>query len=1172
MVLDGSMGALIQQRGLNGEVRGNNDMLVITNPDAIRQIHREYLEAGADIIETNTFNAQRISQTEYHTEQYVEEINRRAAQLAREEADRMTALNPGKPRFVAGSIGPTGKTASMSPNVDDPAMRAVTYDELFDAYREQIRALAEGGVDVLLIETIFDTLNAKATIMAAESIFKEIGRRLPIMLSITIADAAGRMLTGQSIEAFVATVMFARPLSIGINCSFGPAQLRPYIKQLRKAAPCYVSAYPNAGLPNALGEYDETPESMAAYMRTMVSEGLVDIVGGCCGTTPEHIRVLSHECQAAAHKHDNTPKVAWLAGIDAFSPMEGTFINVGERCNVAGSRKFLRLINEKQYDEALTIARKQVRDGAMLLDINMDDGMLDAKAEMTHFLNLMASDPEVARVPWMVDSSKFDVIEAALKCIQGKAVVNSISLKEGEEEFLRRARIISSYGAAMVVMAFDEKGQATTYGRKIEVCARAYKLLTEQAGINPNDIIFDPNILTIATGMKEHDRYALDFIEATEWIKHNLPGARVSGGVSNLSFSFRGNNYLREAMHSVFLYHAISRGMDMAIVNPASKVQYADIPADLLTALEDVILCRKDNAAETLVETAAKYSDKSVECGVRNEESGLRSAMTLEERIIASLQRGDNEHLYEDMREALAAYPTPQSIIEGPLMKGMTLVGDLFGSGKMFLPQVVKSARTMKQAVGIVMGEITMRQNSMAQQTGSMAQQTGNTAQQQSEPTDGAPKPKFLLATVKGDVHDIGKNITGVVLGCNNFDVTDLGVMVEASEIVNAAKEKSTDFIGLSGLITPSLDEMCNVAAELKKAGITVPLFIGGATTSALHTAVKIAPLYDGPVFYVKDAAQNPIIAMQLLGDERDNAIAILKTEQERLRQTMRQPQTQEKASDSTRPVIDWGQEPIDKPTYTGTRTYHNIAVAEVRPYINWTYFYNLWRVSPGTPEATSIQQEAEELINQLVREHATLQAVVGFYPSYGTSHSIMVECGHGEGCPCCGGKPVEIATPRQAKPNKQGVRLSLCDYVAPKGYGDHIGAFAITISKDILNRLEALKSEGNDYDALLLQSVCDRLAEAASEWMHHKVRKQLWGYAPDEIADIKRFYKACYRGIRPAVGYPSLPDQKEIFNIDKLLNLKQIGISLTENGAMYPQSSVCGLYLASPRSEYFIV
>lgn len=1151
MVLDGSMGALIQQRGLNAAVGGNNDMLSLTNPDAIRLIHREYLEAGADIIETNTFNAQSISQAKYHTGQRVAEMNRTAARLAREEADRMTALTPHQPRFVAGSIGPTGKTASMSPNVDDPAMRAVTYDELFHSYREQIQALIVGGVDALLIETVFDTLNAKATIMAAESVFSDMGRRLPIMLSITIADAAGRMLTGQSIEAFVATVMFAQPLSIGINCSFGPAQLRPYIKQLRNAAPCYVSAYPNAGLPNALGQYDESPESMAAYMRTMVTEGLVDIVGGCCGTTPEHIRVMARECRSAAHCRKDTPKVAWLAGIDAFSPMEGTFINVGERCNVAGSRKFLRLVSEKQYDEALTIARKQVRDGAMLLDINMDDGMLDAKAEMTHFLNLMASDPEVSRVPWMVDSSKFDVVEAALKCIQGKAVINSISLKEGEEEFLRRAKVISGYGAAMVVMAFDENGQATSRDRKIEVCSRAYRLLTEKAGVSPDDIIFDPNILTIATGMREHDRYALDFIEATAWIKRNLPEARVSGGVSNLSFSFRGNNYLREAIHSVFLYHAIAAGMDMAIVNPATKVQYADIPDDLLTALEDVILCRRDNAVETLVETAAKYSDKKV-VTAGGDNSAERSTMPLEERIVAALQRGDNEHLDEDMREALLAYPTPQSIIEGPLMKGMTLVGDLFGCGKMFLPQVVKSARTMKQAVRMVMGD--------------MQQQSGHAV--------GGAKPKFLLATVKGDVHDIGKNITGVVLACNNFDVTDLGVMVEASEIVKEAKEKSVDFIGLSGLITPSLDEMCNVAAELSKAGVTVPLFIGGATTSALHTAVKIAPLYHGPVFYVKNAAQNPIIAMQLLGEERNTAIAVLKTEQERLRQTMLKPSAAENTAECTRPMTDWDSEPIDRPIYVGTRTYYNIAIAEVRPYINWTYFYRLWRVSPDTPEAVAIQQEAEKLINALVKERATLQALVGFYPAYSTGRSIVAKYSHTGDCPCCGGarQRVEINTPRQTAPNRQGLCMSLCDYVAPKGYGDHIGAFAITISKEILDRLERLKDEGNDYDALLLQSVCDRLTEATSEWMHHRVRKELWGYAPDEIADTLRFYKADYRGIRPAVGYPSLPDQKEIFNIDKLLNLKQIGIRLTENGAMYPQSSVCGLYLASPRAEYFVV
>lgn len=1151
MVLDGSMGVMIQHLGLPEEYfnneqtahlttpqHGNNDMLCITRPELIRKIHRDYLEAGADIIETNTFNAQAISQAEYHTDEFVEQINICAAQLAREEADKMTATNPDKPRFVAGSIGPTGKTASMSPNVNDPAMRAITYDTLYEAYRQQIAALVKGGVDILLIETIFDTLNTKAALMAADSIFTETGKRLPIMLSITIADAVGRMLTGQNIEAFVTSVMFAKPLSIGINCSFGPAQLRPYIKQMHNVVPCFVSAYPNAGLPNAMGEYDETPESMAAYIRTMLDEGLLNIVGGCCGTTPEHIRLIAREVKASGivRKPHNNHK-AWLSGINAFTPLEKTFINVGERCNVAGSRKFLRLINEKQYDEALTIARKQVRDGAMLLDVNMDDGMLNAKEEMVHFLNLMASDPEVAQLPWMVDSSKFEVVEAALKCIQGKAVVNSISLKEGPEEMLRKARIISSYGAAMVVMAFDEKGQATTRDRKIEVCARAYKLLTEEAGINPEDIIFDPNVLTVATGMKEHDRYALDFIEATEWIKKNLPGAKVSGGISNLSFSFRGNNYLREAMHAVFLYHAIQHGMDMGIVNPASKVLYNDIPEKLLTALEDVILCRREDAAEQLISIADEYRDKKV--GTPADNTTDRSTMSLEERIIDALQRGDNEYLDTDMQEALNTYPSPQAIIEGPLMAGMTKVGNLFGEGKMFLPQVVKSARTMKQAVETVFPSVTSQPQRPIKSN----------------------QPKYLLATVKGDVHDIGKNITGVVLGCNNFEVIDLGVMVPADKIVEAAKENDVDFIGLSGLITPSLDEMCTIASELKKAGISVPLFIGGATTSAIHTSVKIAPLYDGPVFYVKDAAQNPILAMQLMSEERDSVIAVLKTEQERMRQAARKPKAKAENTDTLeyRLKVDWDKEQLKTPTYTGVRNIENISIAEIRPYINWTYFYHLWRVSPDTPEADNIRNEAEELINSLIKECHNLRATVGFFNAYGTCDSIVAG-------------DVEIRTPRQKRQNNSCKCLSLCDYVAPQKYKDHIGVFAVTISEELKNKLEDFKAEDNSYDALLLQSVCDRLTEAASEWLHHKVRKELWGYSPEETLSVKQLYKAAYRGIRPAVGYPSLPDQKVIFQLNKLIDLSRIGITLTENGAMYPQSSVCGMYLASPHAEYFMV
>ena len=1167
MVLDGAMGVMIQHKHLtesdfSGQQPelwdvpqlGNNDLLCITNPDIIRKIHRDYLEAGADIIETNTFNAQAISQADYHTTQYVEQINLCAARIAKEEAERMTRLTPDKPRFVAGSIGPTGKTASMSPDVDNPAMRTITFDELFCAYQQQIMALVKGGIDILLIETIFDTLNAKAAIMAAKNVFGQTGTQLPIMLSITIADAAGRMLTGQDIEAFVTSVTFAQPLSIGINCSFGPAQLRPYIKQLRNVSPFYVSAYPNAGLPNAMGEYDETPESMAKYMRELLDEGLVDIVGGCCGTTPEHIWLLAHEvenCMAQrTERHVQSSRTQdkhpWLSGIDAFTPIDGTFINVGERCNVAGSRKFLKLICGKQYEEALAIARKQVRDGAMLIDVNMDDGMLDTKEEMTTFLNIMASDPEVARVPWMIDSSKFDVIEAALKCVQGKAVVNSISLKEGEQEFLRRARVINSYGAAMVVMAFDEKGQATTRDRKIEICKRAYNLLTKQADVAPEDIIFDPNVLTIATGMKEHDRYALDFIEAVEWIKKNLHGARVSGGVSNLSFAFRGNNYLREAMHAVFLYHAIRKGMDMAIVNPASNVSYDDIPDKLLEALEDVILCRHVDAAERLTEIANEYCDKKT--GI-DDSADNRSGMSLEERIMASIQRGDSEYLQADLQEALALYPSPQAIIEGPLMRGMENVGNLFGKGKMFLPQVVKSARIMKQAVNIVMQD--MAGNHL----------TG---------VDGEQRPTFLLATVKGDVHDIGKNIAAVVLGCNNFNVIDLGVMVSADRIVEEAKTNKVDFIGLSGLITPSLNEMCIVASELKKAGVSAPLFIGGATTSAIHTAVKIAPLYDGPVFHVKDASQNPVIATQLMGEEHDSVIAVLKTEQERMRQAANRPQHTTTISSMHKLRIDWSKEQLATPTYLGIRKLDAISITEIRPFINWKYFYHLWRVSPGTSEADNIRNEAELMINRLTEEQMTLRAIIGFYHAYGTDSSIFVQPENNDSTTCS--QLVEIPTPRQRKQNKHGNCLSLCDYVAPKGYGDHIGMFAITISSELTYKLEQLKSADDDYNALLLQSVCDRLVEAASEWLHHVVRKHLWGYSPDETVDIPGFYKADYRGIRPAVGYPSLPDQKVIFRLNELLQAEDIGIKLTENGAMYPQSSVCGLYLASPHSEYFLI
>ena len=1167
IILDGAMGTMLQRQGL-GEadfrgdlfpdwpvrLQGNNDVLALTRPDVLRAIHRAYLEAGADLIETNTFNAQRISQADYHTEEYVARINCAAARLAREEADRMTALTPHKPRYVAGSVGPTNKTLSMSPDVENPAFRAITYDELLDAYTEQMNALAEGGVDLFLIETIFDTLNAKAALQAAARAAEKAGRRIPVMLSATIADASGRTLSGQTLDAFLTSVAHCSDLfSVGLNCSFGAADMRPYLRELAAKAPCRVSAHPNAGLPDEEGRYSETPESMAQAMQGFVDDRSVNIIGGCCGSTPDHIRAIA--CMAEGRQArplptaDTQPRAGWLAGLDAFSPLPGTFVNVGERCNVAGSRKFLRLIKEKQYDEALAIARKQVRDGAMMLDINMDDGLLDTEAEMTHFLRLMASDPEVARLPWMIDSSRFEVIEAALKCVQGKAVVNSISLKEGEERFVQRARIISQYGAAMVVMAFDEEGQATTYERKVAVCERAYRLLTEKAGVKPCDIIFDPNILTVATGMKEHDRYALDFIRATGYIRKHLPGVHVSGGVSNLSFAFRGHNYLREAMHAVFLYHAIAQGMDMGIVNPASKVMYHDIPADLLEAIEDVVLCRRDDAAERLMERARNDEEPSLAAAADAPQTDRRQ-VPLEQRLMNALRTGDDEHLADDLTEALAAYDAPGHIIEGPLMRGMQLVGDLFGEGKMFLPQVVKSARTMKKAVAFL-------QPFLEQQ-----KQTGK-----------AGNGCYVVATVKGDVHDIGKNIVAVVLGCNNFDVVDLGVMVPAEKIVEAVREHGAEFVALSGLITPSLDEMCHTAQAMQQAGLRVPLFIGGATTSDLHTALKIAPLYDGPVFHVKDAAQNPVLALQLKGEGGEELIAENRRRQEQLvaehrrKQTAHRPQENEDGCPSAtagtvrRLHIDWDNETLPAPSFTGCRTLTDIPLGEVRELINWVYFFNLWRVKRGTPEAEALQQEADALLDDLQTRH-TLRGQVAFYPAYATDHSVVM---------LKNGEEVEIPTPRQRSAAAPGEPLlSLCDFVAPLPQRDHLGAFAMTLSPQLVAEVERAKTEGDDYHSLMLQAVCDRLAEAGAEWLHREVRRRLWGYAPDEQLSPTDLARAAYQGIRPAVGYPSLPDQQQIFKVASLLDFDRLGIRLTENGAMYPQSSVCGLLFSHPQSRYF--
>ena len=895
LVLDGAMGTMIQSYGLQeadfrgerfadvpGLMKGNNDLLCLTRPDVVTDIHRRYLEAGADIIETNTFNAQRISMEDYGMQDICREINLEAARIARRIADEYTELNPAKPRFVAGSVGPTNKTCSMSADVNDPANRALTFDTLAHAYTEQMTALIEGGVDALLIETIFDTLNAKAALYAAEKAMKQAGRKVPLMLSVTVADITGRTLSGQTLEAFLASVSHANIFSIGLNCSFGARQLKPFLRTLSARAPYYISAYPNAGLPNEMGEYDQTPEEMSAQMQEYIDEGLVNIIGGCCGTTDAYIARFAQLVESGnAHPHIPVEKSHWmqLSGLELTEVKpESNFINVGERCNVAGSRRFLRLINEKKYDEALSIARKQVEDGALVIDINMDDGLLEAKEEMTTFLNLLASEPEIARVPLMIDSSKWEVIQAGLKCIQGKAIVNSISLKEGEEIFLNHAREIRQLGAAVVVMAFDEQGQADTYERKIEVCGRAYKLLVEQAGFPPEDIIFDPNVLSVATGIAEHDRYALDFIRATQWIRQHLPGAHVSGGVSNLSFSFRGNNYIREAMHAVFLYHAIGAGMDMAIVNPATSVLYSDIAPDLLTVLEDVILCRRADATERLIEKASeilmqanKEKETKEHVHQASQASNWRNG-NVGERLQHALVKGIGDYLETDLTEAIQAGYQAVEIIEGPLMEGMNQVGTLFGEGKMFLPQVVKTARTMKRAVSILQPYIE--------------------AGKQSDGGKGSERVsagKVLLATVKGDVHDIGKNIVSVVMACNNYEVIDLGVMVPAETIVQRAIDEQVNIIGLSGLITPSLDEMANVAKELQRHNANIPIMIGGATTSLMHTALKIAPVYDAPVVWMKDASQNVLIANRLL-DPKQHAdfVADLNTCYAELRQKAR--------------------------------------------------------------------------------------------------------------------------------------------------------------------------------------------------------------------------------------------------------------------------------------------
>lgn len=1205
LILDGAMGTMIQRYSLTEEdfrgerfkefdilLKGNNDLLSLTQPHIISEIHKEYLEAGADIIETNTFNSTSISMQDYHMSDLAAEINLAAAKLARNAADEYTKKNPDKPRFVAGSIGPTNKTASMSPRVEEPMFRAATFVDFKSAYKEQILALIEGGVDLLLIETIFDTLNAKAAIFAAEEVAAETGKHTPIILSVTLSDKAGRTLSGQTLAAFVASVSHANPLAIGLNCSLGAADLKPYVKELGKIAPFYVSTYPNAGLPNQLGEYDETPERMAEQIKEFIDEELINIVGGCCGTTPDHIKKYVEMVKGAVpHKKVEIPEFMHLSGLELLevSP-QINFLNIGERCNVAGSRRFLRLIQQKKYDEALDIARKQVEDGAQVLDINMDEGLLDGPQEMTNFLNMLASDPDVSRVPIMIDSSDWEVLEAGLKCVQGKSIVNSISLKNGEQEFLTQARLAKKYGAAIVVMAFDETGQADTFERRIEICGRAYNLLVED-GFNPKDIIFDPNILAIATGMDEHKNYAVDFIQTVTWIKENLPYAKVSGGVSNLSFSFRGNEYIREIMHSAFLYHSIKAGLDMGIVNPAQSVIYEDIPVDEKELVEDVIFNRRDDSTERLMAYAEKIKNEKTPEAEQAKTEEWRT-FSLEERLSYALVKGIGDYMEEDLAEAIEKYPRAVDIIDKPLMEGMNRVGELFGAGKMFLPQVVKAARAMKKAVAVLQPTLEAEKS-----TSGGFQKAG----------------KILLATVKGDVHDIGKNIVSIVLSCNNYDIIDLGVMVPPEKIIETVKKEKPDIVGLSGLITPSLGEMGVVAEEMEKAGFTIPLLIGGATTSKLHTALKIEPKYNGgPVVYVKDASMAPSAVSNLMSsDNREEYIKNLKEENVRLRENYSQKTTELVSLKESRDnafKIEWNSFEAEKPNKLGRFALNKIKVSDIIPYLDWKFLFPAWNLSARFHTITEVGKSDEErsqwlqgfrdddrekgieaaklyddavaMLNSFVNEDVDyIRAVYGIYEAFSENDTVFVRTAQEVTNDDSdinnyqdNSDVVEFPFLRQQKKSRKNEYYCLSDFISPRSSGkkDYIGAFAVTAGVGADELMDKYDAEGDEYNGLLMKSLLDRLAEAATEWLHAKVRRDDWGYASDEDVSIKDMLAVRFRGIRPAVGYPSIPDQTINFTLHTMLNSEEVGITLTENGVMYPNASVSGLFFAHPDSKYF--
>lgn len=1205
LILDGAMGTMIQRYKLTDEnyrgdrfkdfphdIKGNNDLLSLTQPDIILAIHKEYLEAGADIIESNTFSGTWVAMADYHMEDLVYEINLEGARLAKKAAQEYTLLNPSKPRFVAGSIGPTTKMASLSPDVNNPGFRAITFDELVGAFEEQIRALIEGGVDLLLIETVTDTLNCKAAIFAANQVISELKSQypafeMPIMISGTITDQSGRTLTGQTSEAFYNSVSHASLLSIGLNCALGARAMKPYLAELSRVADCLISVYPNAGLPNEMGQYDESPAYMAEQVKEFLEEGYVNILGGCCGTTPDHIRAFAEIADKySPRKPEAISPLLRLSGLEPLTlTKELGFVNVGERTNVTGSKKFLRLIKNEKFEEALAVAQEQVEGGANVIDINMDEGMLDGIASMTTFLNLVASEPEISKIPIMIDSSKWEIIEAGLKCVQGKGIVNSISLKAGEAEFIKQATTVKNFGAAVIVMAFDENGQADNTERRIQIAKRSYDILVNTVKFPAQDIIFDLNIFPVATGIEEHRINAISFFEGTKWVRENLPHAHVSGGVSNVSFSFRGNDKVREAIHSAFLYHARQAGMDMGIVNPSMLEIYDDIPKDLLDAVEDVLLNRREDATERLLDIAEGLKGTSIESEKAVQE--WRNEV-LEKRIEHALVKGIIEHIDEDMQEALEKYPLPLHIIEGPLMDGMNVVGDLFGSGKMFLPQVVKSARVMKKAVAYLLPALEAEKL-----------KTGDTAKNNG---------KVLMATVKGDVHDIGKNIVGVVLACNNFEIIDLGVMVPAEKILDAAIEHQVDVIGLSGLITPSLDEMVYMAKAMEKRGMKIPLLIGGATTSRVHTAVKIDPFYSGPVVYVLDASKSvPVVSNLLSKDLSQNFITELKSDYERFREEYQSRQSAKSyirisEARANRLKIDWENCELKKPTFLGTKAYSNYDLKEIADFIDWTPFFQSWDLHGHYPkilsdevvglEAQKLFNDAQILLKQIIKEKwFDARAVVGFWPSNTENSDTqlvydfdIIDEGHTSSCSSLT-HDHKIYTENREKIiakfqhlRQQGQKgsglpnLSIADYIAPAETGkkDYFGGFAVGIfGAD--EKAKVFEADHDDYNSIMVKVLADRYAEALTELMHKKVRKTLWAYDQSEELSNEEIIKEKYQGIRPAPGYPACPDHTLKQELFRLLDVeKNIGVELTESLAMYPGSAVSGFYYSHPQSKYF--